>query len=281
MINLTVNEENVPVSITKFPAGEIGVSFDVMSMKNVLQDCKVISLTINVQGYDSDTLFTILSLKEALDEFLKPYVTVPYFGLFLPYLPYSRYDRHMYRGDAFGLKVFAQVINAMNFNIICTLDVHSDVAGAAINNLYVTPQQEILMTHRLAEDYDAVVAPDAGAEKKALKSANALQCELVTLSKNRNVMTGEITGLSLSSGVVKGKKCLIVDDICDGGSTFIHAAKKLYDLGAERVDLYVTHGIFTKGVDVLRKAGIKNIYTTDSFEQSENDVNYVGYGNLL
>jgi ribose-phosphate pyrophosphokinase len=57
-------------------------------------------------------------------------------------------------------------------------------------------------------------------------------------------------------------RCLIVDDICDGGATFVALARKLREAGAIEVSLFVTHGIFSKGKDL---EGIDNIYTTGSF----------------
>jgi ribose-phosphate pyrophosphokinase len=60
---------------------------------------------------------------------------------------------------------------------------------------------------------------------------------------------------------LKNKSVLIVDDICDGGRTFIEAAKLLYIEGVNNVYLYVTHGLFTKGIQILYDAGIKRIFT--------------------
>lgn len=281
MISLAVNHQNVAVSRTVFPAGEVGVSLDVMGLKKALNGSTMIEVAIHTQGYEPNMLITIMQIKEALNQFFLPYMVKPRYVLMLAYMPFSRYDRHMYRGDAFGLKVFAQVINSMNFDMVVTLDAHSDVTAAVINNLYNIPQVDALMTHRFLRDYDVVVAPDAGAEKKATAAAKAMQCELATLVKHRNVMTGEITGMGLSTGIVKNQNCLIVDDLCDGGATFVHAAAKLFTLGAKSVDLYVTHGVFSKGTEVLRNAGIENIYTTNSFEQEGNGVNFVGYGSLI
>ena len=281
MISLVVNQQNVTVSITTFPAGEIGVSVDIMGLKKALYGSDTIEVEIHTQGYETNMLITIMQLKEALNQLFLTHIVKPRYTLLLAYMPFSRYDRHMYRGDAFGLKVFAQAINSMNFDMVVTLDAHSDVTAAVINNLYNVPQLETLMSHRFQREYDVVVAPDAGSEKKAAAAAKDMQCDLVTLVKHRSVMTGEILGLELSSGSVKDTDCLIVDDLCDGGGTFIHAAKKLYELGAKSVDLYVTHGIFSKGTKVIRDAGIENIYTTNSFNQEENCVNYVSYGSLI
>ena len=77
------------------------------------------------------------------------------------------------------------------------------------------------------------------------------------------------TTINLAAGLSrKDKKVLIVDDICDGGRTFIELAKVLRAKGAETVDLYTTHGIYSKGTKVLAPY-INNIISTDSFEMKE------------
>ena len=72
-------------------------------------------------------------------------------------------------------------------------------------------------------------------------------------------------------GAFAGRDCLIMDDICDGGGTFVLLAEYLLRHGAASVGLAVTHGIFTKGIDILFDAGISRIYTTDSFPQVPHD----------
>ena len=81
--------------------------------------------------------------------------------------------------------------------------------------------------------------------------------------------TGNITKTTVLHDDFGGKDCVIVDDICDGGRTFIELAKVLKERGAGKIGLFVTHGIFSQGVGVLFDNGIDFIYTTDSFDQSD------------
>ncbi|MDU2939572.1 MAG: ribose-phosphate diphosphokinase [Enterobacteriaceae bacterium] len=189
----------------------------------------------------------------------------------LPWLPWARQDRHMVAGDSFALKVFARQLNTLGFDKVKVLDPHSDAAGAAINNFVAIPQEVCLLhSPTLARQFQQqalmLVAPDAGALKKIDAVARATGAsEYAVLTKKRDVASGNLTGFALVSGDVKGRDVLIVDDLCDAGGTFIGSAQVLRDAGARSVSLYVTHGIFSKGVENLLSNGIDAIYTTTSF----------------
>lgn len=193
----------------------------------------------------------------------------------LAWLPWARQDRHMVNGDSFALKVFANQLNTLNFNKVFLLDPHSDAAAAAINNSVVITQETCLMkSENLRQAISTgklmLVAPDAGALKKIHNVAKASGArDYAILTKERDVATGNLTGFSLVSGNVAGKDVLIVDDLCDAGGTFIGSAQVLRDAGARSVSLYVTHGVFSKGVENLLNNGIDAIYTTTSFASSE------------
>jgi ribose-phosphate pyrophosphokinase len=187
--------------------------------------------------------------------------------LVVPYFPYARQDRVMRPCEAFSLKAIARLINSLGFDEVVTCDPHSDVTPALVENIRIIPQAELVARHEqlqelLWEEKPVVVAPDAGAAKKAFAVAQRFKLPLLTASKIRDTATGEITRTELH-GATDGP-ALIVDDICDGGRTFIELAKVLRENGAKKVYLYVTHGIFSQGLDVF--AGlIDGIFTTDTF----------------
>lgn len=193
----------------------------------------------------------------------------------LAWLPWARQDRHMVNGDSFALKVFANQLNTLNFDKVFLLDPHSDAAAAAINNSVVIAQEACLMQSEnlrqaIGEGKLMLVAPDAGALKKIHNVAKASGArDYAILTKERDVATGNLTGFALVSGDVAGKDVLIVDDLCDAGGTFIGSAQVLRDAGARSVNLYVTHGVFSKGLENLLNNGIDAIYTTTSFASSE------------
>ncbi|TDN52635.1 MULTISPECIES: ribose-phosphate diphosphokinase [Buttiauxella] len=193
----------------------------------------------------------------------------------LPWLPYARQDRHMQAGDSFALKVFAMQLNTLGFDKVFVLDPHSEAAAAAINNLVAIPQEVCLqgsnaLVSALREGRLMLIAPDAGALKKIHLVAQATGASTFgILTKQRDVASGVLTGFALVAGDVAGKDVLIADDLCDAGGTFIGSAEVLRKAGARSVGLYVTHGLFSKGVAHLLNQGIDKIYTTTSIAPAE------------
>ncbi len=206
-----------------------------------------------------------------LVEAVRHVTDVAFSHLELPWLPWARQDRHMVPGDSFALKVFAQQLNTLGFDKIVVLDPHSEAAAAAVNNLVAISQQQCLLQNShlrraIAAGELMLVAPDAGALKKIQYVAKACGAsEFAILSKERDVASGALTGFSLLAGEVAGKAVLIVDDLCDAGGTFIGSAQVLRDAGARSVSLYVTHGVFSKGITHLLNNGIDAIYSTTSY----------------
>jgi ribose-phosphate pyrophosphokinase len=171
-----------------------------------------------------------------------------------PYLPYARQDRVCAQGESLSLKVFANIINSLNFKTVTVSDVHSDVSLALINNVRNIPVEYILSPY-LRDFYKIVkpilVAPDAGSIKKVLKVAQKFNLEMVRADKIRNVETGEIKDTVVYTDHLGKQSVLVVDDICDGGRTFIELGKELKTKTNGNLSLYVTHGIFSKGLDEL------------------------------
>ena len=176
--------------------------------------------------------------------------------LTLPYLPYSRADRRFTLGDCAGLQTFGAMINELGYSLVVTLDAHSAAAKRYIANLYnVKPE---LLIHRAMTYINkdlAVILPDEGARRYSLP--NTVQCR-----KKRDPKTGALFGFQVPPIPGEGKRsALIVDDICDGGGTFLGIAQEI--VGDVDLYLYVTHGIFSKGFKDLH-ANFKGIYTSDS-----------------
>lgn len=192
----------------------------------------------------------------------------------LAWLPYARQDRYMGKTDSFALSVFARFLNTLQFDRVFVLDPHSEAACAAIDNMVVIPQSRCLIAHTelrhaLASGELMLVAPDAGALKKIHDVALAANAQaMAIMTKSRDISTGALSGFALVSGDVSGRDVLIADDLCDAGGTFIGAAAVLRDAGARSISLYVTHGVFSKGVENLLNQGIEKIYTTTSYASS-------------
>lgn len=188
--------------------------------------------------------------------------------VFFPYLPYSRQDRLTSKDEPFSLKVLADILNSQGYDNIYSFDVHSDVAQALIPNL-VNIGLEFIFSVLMPKDIikeiktKTLVVPDQGAYKRLLPIQKHFSDTVIAI-KNRNTDDGKLEMKGIM-GDVQGKDCFIVDDICDGGGTFILLANELYKHGAQSVSLYVTHGVFSKGYEPLINAGIQQIITTNSY----------------
>lgn len=185
--------------------------------------------------------------------------------LVLPFVPGARQDRLNQTGDVlFTAKSVANMINARRFRSVTVLDPHSEVTPALIDRCRVVHAADCI--NPPAGKYAAVVSPDAGAEKRAGLVAKKLGVPLIHAWKTRSVTDGSITGFGVENvGPYTGGKLLIVDDICDGGRTFLGLAEAIDDAACGSCDLHlwVTHGIFSQGTEELRKH-YSHIYCTDS-----------------
>ena len=241
-----------------FAGGEIHVRLPVLSTATH-------QVTITARLVDSATIMELLMTTDAIRRQC-PDATI---SLVMKYIPYARQDRVCNEGEALAIKVFADLINSQNYKSVYVSDPHSDVASALINKVKIKSCVDILDAVGNLHEYDALVSPDAGAEKKTLAVARMKYgMRVVQASKVRDTKTGEILRTSVDGD--PPPRVLIVDDICDGGRTFIELAKVLKEKGAITVDLYVTHGIFANGFDVL-KEHIDHIYTTNSFYVAGNN----------
>lgn len=212
---------------------------------------------------------------------LRRMIHCPPITLHMPYLPYARQDRVCQTGDSFALKVFCDLINSQKYNKVVISDAHSSVATALLDNVKELKQSR--QAFDFTDSYDFIIAPDAGACKKAVDFSETVEWdnEVVQALKVRS-KDGNITSTKVLYGDFEGKSCLIVDDICDGGRTFLELAKVLKSQNAGSIALYVTHGIFSQGLDVLFEGGIDFIYTTDSFKQTDSRVKVIPtYSNYL
>ncbi|ELY2766650.1 ribose-phosphate diphosphokinase [Cronobacter malonaticus] len=263
---LMVDGQEIATQTGRFPDGAVWAK--------VTGELPRVASLMRIRAAAMKTMDDFMLLAQLTDA-VRQHCDVRFSHLELPWLPYARQDRHMQPGDSFALKVFARQLNTLGFDKVIVLDPHSEAAAAAIENLVAIPQECCLLQSKTLEralkaGELMLVAPDAGALKKIHAVAQAAGVhEFAILTKQRNVATGELTGFRLVDGDVKGKAVLIVDDLCDAGGTFIGSAQVLRDAGASSVSLYVTHGVFSKGVENLLNNGIDKLYTTTSFAPAE------------
>ena len=192
-------------------------------------------------------------------------------ALYMPYIPHARMDRVKNRQEVFTLKYFCDFINSLHFDRVFVRDAHSYVSLALLRNVVSEPIAEPL--NRLARQLldpkkDIVFYPDEGSCKRY---SEIIDFPRVFGMKKREWSTGKITGLEVQGDLPPAPfNVLIVDDISSYGGTFLHAARKLKELGAMKVYLYVTHceNTILKG-ELINSGLIEMIYTTKSIYSGE------------
>jgi ribose-phosphate pyrophosphokinase len=177
------------------------------------------------------------------------------------YLPYGRQDKEVSNTATFALRTFARLLNSLSFDRVIVHDPHSDVALELIN--YCTAIYPKVQLNEIIKGTgtNLLCYPDKGALRKYSEQYEFYRA-FIYGEKVRDQLTGNITSYKVIGDCV-GKTVLIVDDICDGGATFKLLAKDLLAAGAKEVNLFVTHGIFSKGVRTLLESGINRVFTED------------------
>ena len=248
-----VNNQKLVSDYPQFNGGERNVNIDLSLDKYGLNSGRE-EIDVVAYIYDSNTVMDLLLVCDSI----RRQSSLPLF-LIIPYIPYGRQDRVCNKGDAFGLKVFSELINSIKAERVYTLDPHSMVTDALINNVRSLNQEQIIsldlgfFTEKIRE-VNCIVSPDAGASKKSFEVASSFQTDdmiFVEASKRRNLKDGSITDYYLpDTENLNGKNILVCDDIADGGATFIYLAKAIKKkYKPNKMSLYVTHGLFSKGFE--------------------------------
>ena len=190
----------------------------------------------------------------------------------MPYVPHARMDRVKNDEDVFTLKYFCEVINYLNFTTVWVRDAHSNVSLALLNNVKEEPISGAIVEAFLQSSAEVLFFPDEGSMKRY---SGGFDIPYAFGIKKRDWKTGEILGLDVSGNVeaITGKDILIVDDICSRGGTFYHSAKKLKELGADKIYLYITHceNTILEG-ELLTSGLIEKVYTTNSIFTKEHEM---------
>lgn len=202
--------------------------------------------------------------------------------LVIPYFPGARADR----GHPWGADIYAKFVADMMFDQIILFDPHSEVIVERLNfhkwpetEITVVYPHEILKTREskivLPNDYDGVIAPDAGAVSRAGAVADEFEVPLYEATKVRDFVTGKLSSFQMNDSMPKKGSFLVVDDICDGGGTFIGLAEAVRKVAPKvRLDLYVSHGVFSNKALEILPTEYNKIATTNSYNPTrifEND----------
>ena len=265
-----LNGEEINYEAFTFAGGELHIKIDASD----LADSITITHRLNAFG-DIGLLYLAADALRRMG--------VKRLDLFVPYFPAARQDRLMVEGESLSVKVYADLINQLHFETVTILDPHSDVTAAVLDRCVVVSNHSFI--HQVVQiigNDSLLISPDGGALKKIYKVSETLNgMDVVECSKSRDVKTGRLSGFKVYADDLEGRDCLIVDDICDGGGTFIGLAKELKAKNAGALYLAVSHGIFSKGTEPLTDV-FDHIFTTDSVKDIQTDkITTLSLANLI
>jgi ribose-phosphate pyrophosphokinase len=230
------------------------------------EDMYIIQSTSNPAN---DNLMELLIMTDALRRSSASRITavIPYFG-------YARQDRRAKARTPISAKLVANLIETAGVDRVLTLDLHAaQIQGffdIPVDNLYASPVFALDVEHNFKGHMDdlMVISPDVGGVARARELAKRINAPLAIVDKRRE-KAGEISGMTVI-GDVKGRKCIIVDDICDTAGTLCKAAETLMEAGATEVHSYITHGVLSgPAVERVKNSVMKSLVITDSIAPTE------------
>ena len=247
-------------SIRKFSDGEIYIEINENIRGNSI---------FNIQGISSpanDNLMELLLCIDALKRSSAKNKTavIPYFG-------YARQDRKVVPRTSISAKLVSNLITKAGADRIVTVDLHAgQIQGffdIPVDNLFATPIFSRHIKRKIKSKNLICVAPDVGGVERARALGRKLDIGLAIIDKRRPA-PGKSQVMNVI-GNVKGKNCIIVDDIIDSGGTIVNAADALIKREAKEVHVYVTHGVLSgDAVEKIKKSKIKNLVVTDTIDNS-------------
>src|SRR5258708_5201964 len=248
-------------TVGKFSDGEILVEL----LENVRgKDCFVLQSTC---APANDSLMEVLLMVDALKRASAARVTaaIPYFG-------YARQDRRPRSARvAISAKVAANMLQAAGVDRVLTMDLHADqITGffdVLVDNISASP---VLLGDVWKHQYEnlLVVSPDVGGVVRARGMAKRLESDLAIIDKRRP--QPNVSEVMNVIGDVKGRNCVIMDDMVDTANTLVKAAQALKDEGAARVVAYCTHPVLSGGaVERIAESRLDELGVTDSIPLSK------------
>ena len=248
-------------SIKKFSDGEIYIEINENIRGNSIFIIQAISSPAN------DNLMELLLCIDALKRSSAKNITavIPYFG-------YARQDRKVVPRTSISAKLVSNLITKAGADRIVTVDLHAgQIQGffdIPVDNLFATPIFARHIKRKIKSKNLICVAPDVGGVERTRALGRKLDVGLAIIDKRRP-SPGKSQVMNVV-GNVKGKTCIITDDIIDSGGTIVNAAEALIKRGAKEVHVYVTHGVLSgEAVEKIKKSKIKNLVVTDTIDNSD------------
>ena len=247
-------------TIKKFSDGEIYIEINENIRGNSIFVIQSISSPAN------DNLMELLLCIDALKRSSAKNITavIPYFG-------YARQDRKVVPRTSISAKLVSNLITKAGADRVLTIDLHAgQIQGffdIPVDNLFATPIFARHIKNKIKNKNLICVAPDVGGTERARALGKFLHAGLAIIDKRRPA-PGKSEVMNVI-GNVKGKTCIIVDDIIDSGGTIVNASNALLERGAKEVHVYVTHAVLSgKAIERITKSKIKRLVITDTIDNS-------------
>ncbi|KCZ53111.1 ribose-phosphate pyrophosphokinase [Hyphomonas pacifica] len=218
----------------------------------------------------NDNLMQLLICMDALKRASARRITavIPYFG-------YARQDRKTDGRTPISAKLVANLIHSAGADRVLTVDLHAgQIQGffdIPTDNLFGSPVMVDDIKERYGKADLIVVSPDVGGVVRARSLAKRLEADLAIVDKRRpEAGKSEVMNII---GDVNGKRCIMLDDMCDSGGTLANAAAALKEHGAKSVSAYVTHGVLSNNaVQRIEKSVLDELVMTDSIQPSQDAI---------
>lgn len=255
-------------------AAQLGISVGSMLVSKFSDGEIRVQVNESVRGVDAfivqsgccpvnDSIMELLIILDAFKRAGAHRITVV-----MPYYSYSRQDKKVKPREPVTAKLLANLICAAGADRLLTIDLHAgQIQGFfdfPVDNLYAGPIiADYLMEENIIKDNAVVVSPDVGGVRRATALAEVLGTPIAIVVKRRpepnRVEVMEVIG------DIKGKTCVMLDDMIDTGGSIAFGAQSLADRGAKEIYAACTHAIFSNdAIGKLQKAPIKQIITTDT-----------------
>ena len=215
----------------------------------------------------NDNLMELLILIDALKR-----ASARRINAVMPYFGYARQDRKPGPRAPISAKLVANMIERAGADRVLTLDLHAgQIQGffdIPTDNLFAAPTMVKDIRQRFELSNLMVVSPDVGGVVRARALAKRIDAPIAICDKRRE-RPGESEIMNVI-GDVRGKRCILVDDIVDSGGTLCNAAEALLKNGATEVMAYITHGVLSGGaVAKIQSSSLKSLVITDSIQPTE------------
>lgn len=246
---------------------EIGKFSDGETMVNIKETVRGRDVFV-IQSTSSPANDSIMELLIMIDAFRR--ASAGRITAVIPYFGYARQDRKARSRDPITAKLVADIITTAGADRVLTMDLHA----AQLQGFFDIPVDHlfgarVLVDYFLENDYKGndvmVVSPDVGSVKRARNIATRLECKLAIIDKRRPA--NNVAEVMNIIGDVKGKRCIMVDDMIDTAGTIVQGAKALMEAGAKEIIACSTHGVFSgPALDRLQASPIKEVIVLSTNE---------------